>query len=116
MQSPLQLTFRGMPRSPAVEARVKRRTEKLERFHGRITSCHVLVESTNSDHQQGRVYRVGIDLAVPGAEIVAHREAGKGHEHEDVYVAIRDAFSAVARQLGSHTRRRRGQVKRHAGV
>lgn len=116
MQSPLRLTFRGLPPSPAVEARVNRLTEKLERFHGRITSCDVSIESTNSDHQLGRLYRVRVDVVIPGAEIVANREAGRGHEHEDLYVAIRDAFAAVTRQLEDRVRRQRGDVKRHARV
>src|SRR5262245_59921056 len=33
--------------------------------------------------------------------------------HEDVYVAIRDAFNAAGRKLQDHARRRRGKVKAH---
>jgi hypothetical protein len=34
--------------------------------------------------------------------------------HEDPYVAVRDAFPAVQRQLEDYERERRGDVKRHA--
>jgi ribosome-associated translation inhibitor RaiA len=37
---------------------------------------------------------VRVDLRVPGREIVASRE-----HHEDVYVALRDAFESAHRQL-----------------
>ncbi|MDX1488117.1 MAG: cold shock domain-containing protein, partial [Acidiferrobacterales bacterium] len=33
--------------------------------------------------------------------------------HEDVYVALRDAFAAARRQLGDYARRRRGDTKVH---
>ena len=48
---------------------------------------------------------VRIDLTVPGEEIVIGREPGHDHAHEDVYVAIRDAFDAAKRQLQDHARR-----------
>jgi cold shock CspA family protein len=46
---------------------------------------------------------------VPGhAEIVSTL-----HRHDDVYVALRDAFDSVARQLEDIVRIRRGDVKKH---
>ena len=44
MQVPLQITFRHMDSSPALEARIRQRAEELEHFFDRITSCHVTVE------------------------------------------------------------------------
>ncbi|MGH8731193.1 MAG: hypothetical protein ACREVF_05715 [Burkholderiales bacterium] len=35
--------------------------------------------------------------------------------HEDVYVALRDAFNAASRQLEDSIRRMRGDVKHHQG-
>jgi ribosome-associated translation inhibitor RaiA len=34
-------------------------------------------------------------------------------QHEDVYVAIRDAFDAMSRQLEDFARKQRGEVKTH---
>jgi ribosomal subunit interface protein len=113
MQLPIQVTFRGLSPSPALKSRIRHNAGKLERFHGRITSCRVSVEATNRDSQLGRQFQVRVDLTVPGAEIVARREAGKDHSGEDVYTAIRDAFAAVTRQLEDVVRKRRGDVKHH---
>jgi ribosomal subunit interface protein len=112
MQLPLQITFRGLPGSPALEAKVRASAQKLERFYGRITRCHVAVEATSRDHQTGHQFQVHIDLTVPGAEIVARRNASAGG-NENVYVAVRDAFAAVTRQLEDHVRKQRGDTKRH---
>jgi cold shock CspA family protein len=37
------------------------------------------------------------------------------HAHEDMHVAVRDAFDAVRRRLQDHMRRLDGHTKRHAG-
>jgi ribosome-associated translation inhibitor RaiA/cold shock CspA family protein len=111
---PLQITFRHMDPSPALEARIRQRAEELDRFFERITACRVVVECGNRRHQQGNVFEVHIDLTVPGAEIVVGRDSGANHAHEDAHVAVRDAFDAARRRLEDHARDRRGAVKQHA--
>ena len=114
MQLPLQITFRHMDSSDAVAARIRERAEELERFFDRIVSCRVVVECQHPRRQQGNLIRVRVDLKVPGGEIVVGRDPEAHHAHEDVYVAIRDAFDATRRLLEDHVRRGRGDVKLHA--
>jgi ribosomal subunit interface protein len=109
MRLALQVTFRDMPRSDAVEAEIRRRAEKLDEFCDRIMSCRVTVETPGGHKHQGKLHSVHVDLKVPGEEIASTRR----HEHEDVYVAIRDAFDAVRRRLEDYVRRTRGEVKQH---
>ena len=109
MQVPLQLTLKDMPQSEAVESRIREKAEKLGRFYDPIISCRVVVETPQRHQHQGKLYSVRIDLTVPGAELVANRA-----QDEDVYVAIRDAFVAITRQLEDFARRQRGEVKSHA--
>lgn len=113
MQLPLQITFRHMDHSPALEERIRQRAEELDQFFDRITSCRVVAECRHPRHQQGKLFEVRIDLTVPGAEIVVGRDRGVNHAHEDAHVAVRDAFDAARRQLEDHARDSRGEVKRH---
>jgi ribosomal subunit interface protein len=113
MQSPLQITFRDIDQSDAIEARIRERVAKLEDFCHRITSCRVVVEAPHQHRHKGMLYNVRIDLILPGGEIVVNREAHANHAHEDVYVAIRDAFDSAQRQLKNFVRRRRGETKAH---
>ncbi|HXZ01821.1 MAG TPA: HPF/RaiA family ribosome-associated protein [Stellaceae bacterium] len=113
MELPIQITFRGMGPSEAVEARVRERVEDLNRFYDRITRCRVVVESGHRHQRKGRIFHVGVDLTVPGGKIVVKRDPSEHHAHEDVYVAIRDAFDAARRQLEDHARRARGDNKTH---
>lgn len=110
MEIPLQITVRGMEHSAALDDRIRDKVAELARFHPRITSCRVTVAESRKHHQQGRQFEVRIDVRVPGhAEIVANRQ----HD-EDVFVALRDAFGAMTRQLEDVVRERRGDVKAHA--
>ena len=136
MKHPLRITFRNMAPSAAIERHVRERTAKLESFCRCITSCHVIVEAPHRHHQKGKAFEVRIDLSVPGEGIVinhapkrlrltkltsarnknelreSHRPSKHG-AHEDVYVAIRDAFNAAGRKLQDHVRRQTGTVKTH---
>ena len=113
MKLPLQIVFRNLGPSEAIEAKVRERAEKLEKYYEHIMSCRVVVELLHHHHHQGNLYHVRVDLKVPDSELVASREPDLQHSHEDVYVAIRDAFDSVRRQLEDYTRRRRGQIKLH---
>ncbi len=113
MQVPLEIAFRNMPPSPAIEAAIREKAAKLEEFHDRITSARVVVETPHRQHRKGKLFHVRIDLRVPGRELVVSREPADHHAYEDVYVAIRDAFDGAKRQLQDCAREMRGSVKTH---
>ncbi len=100
-----QITFRGMAPSETIEAQVRDRIDKLDRFHERIMSCRVVVECGHRRQRKGRIYHLSIDIKVPGHEIVVGRDPADHHAHEDMNVAIRDAFDAARRQLEDVARR-----------
>jgi ribosomal subunit interface protein len=113
MEVPPKISFRDIAPSEAIESRVLERIAKLEQMYGRVIRCDVAVEAPHRRHRQGKVFRVRVHLTVPGAEIVAGRDPAEHHAHEDVYVALRDAFDAVERRLEDRARRIRGDVKSH---
>ena len=114
METPLQISFRDMEPSPAVEADIRAKAAKLDRVFDRIVSARVVVAQRNRHQHKGKLYAVNIVLRVPGREIVVDRAGPQDHAHEDVYVAIRDSFDAASRQLEDHVRVARGDVKAHA--
>jgi len=140
MEIPLQITFRNMPPSEAIENNIREKTAKLKSFDNRIISCRVVVEAPHRHRHKGKAYQVRIDLTVPGSELVINRapqrlaaaksngsarsekalaeshKPSKHAAHEDVYVAIRDAFNAAGRRLQDFARRQSGAVKVHEPV
>jgi ribosome-associated translation inhibitor RaiA len=114
MTIPLQITFRDLPSSAAVEERIRERAEHLERVFDRLTSCRVIVEGRHRPQRAGKVAHLCIELTLPGRTITVGRGAAEYDLHEDVFVAVRAAFDTARRQLDRHARRRRGEVKSHS--
>lgn len=120
-----------MDQSDAVVALVHEEAGKLDKYFDRITSCRVMVEAAHRHHRRGDPCHVRIELGVPGKELVAgheptlhgiakHDEEAKRRKdleiegpHKDVYVAIRDAFKAMRRQLQDYVHCLRQEVKTH---
>lgn len=113
MQLPLQITFRDISPSEAIEAQIRQKVEKLNLFYERIISCRVVVEAPHRHHHQGNIYHVRIDLTVPQGELVINRNSSQNHAHENLYVAIRDAFAAAQRRLKSYAAVQRNETKIH---
>jgi len=115
MVPPLQITFRHMDPSPALEERIRRRADELGQFCDRITSCRVVVERRHQHHQQGNLFDIHVTMTIPKSQLVIGRTHRINQAHEDAYVAVRDAFDAARRQLEDHVRGARSDEK-HSGA
>lgn len=111
MQIPLQLTFRDMPTSEALESYIRKRVEKLDDMSDNLISCEVVVEIPHKHQQKGRLYLARVDVSLPGTLIAASSEDNLNPAHEDPYVAVRDVFDAVQRQMQEQIDRMKGRVK-----
>ncbi len=110
MQAPLEVTFKDFPPSDALRSRVAEHVAKLERVFPRIVGCDVTIQQPHRHHRTGRPYEVRIRLSVPGDLLVVSHDLTAG-AHEDVYVALRDAFAAMRRRLEDYAQRIRRDVK-----
>ena len=83
MQIPLQISFRNMDASDAVEADIRDKVGKLDRFYERITGCRVIVEAPHRHRHKicqcsGRPLRIW-RRAGRGQGGRDHREKDKRH-------------------------------------
>ena len=108
MKIPVQIQFLGAPPTEALEALARQHVQKLESLATDIMACRVVIELLQKHQNQGRPFGVRIDLTLPGKELVVSRV-----QNEDAYVALREAFDSMKRQLEDTVRVRRGQVKHH---
>ena len=104
---PIDISFQNLDHSDAVEANIRKKIATMERFFDRIVYCRVAVSAPHKHSHRGRTLRCAYQGLDPWT---------KYHDqlHEDVYVAIRDAFSAAVWNLEGHARKVHGDVKRHA--
>jgi cold shock CspA family protein/ribosome-associated translation inhibitor RaiA len=114
MPIPLQVSYEDLEPSPTIEARIEREAAKLERFAQGIVRCHVTVVGPSGNRRHGDLFSVRIRVTARGhTDVVADHNPDADHAHEDVQVAIRDAFNALRRRLQDRSRRLAGQTKVH---
>lgn len=116
METPLELTFTNMEGSERLEALVREKATRLDKFFDGITSCHVYVKAPHQRHNKGNLHAVRIEVRVPGDELFVDSGKGDAPAHEHPEVAIRDAFSAMERQLKQWKDKIGGDVKTHEGA
>lgn len=116
MQVPLQITFRNMETSEAVETRIREKAKKLDSISENLLSCRVVVEAPHKHKRTGGLFHTSIEMTLPGETIVVNREPDPHHSYTDVYVSIRDVFNTAERLLRAAVQRRKGQVKTHEAV
>jgi ribosomal subunit interface protein len=110
MDSPLQITLRDIPRSPALEEAIRDRATKLERFFADIAHCRVSVGAADQARHRHGAINVRVELHVPGQAIVTFGV------NVDARAAVREAFDHAARQLQEYAQRLRGDGRRWRSV
>jgi ribosomal subunit interface protein len=108
---PIQITIRDISASKALEQHIRDEAEKLEHYYQRIQSCRVVVCLAQKNKHQGKLFKVTVDVTVPGKDLVVNHKL-----NEDPHIAVRDAFSAVLRQIEKYADKRRGEIKTHEGI
>ncbi len=114
MQEPLEITFRDVLRTDALERLIAQESEKLEKVSDHITSVTVAVEKPQAHQRFGNPFRVRVEVLVPpGHRLVSKREPGEGDMHEPLEKVIRDAFEAVRKRLRKLMDLQKGRTKQH---
>lgn len=103
MKTPLQVQFHGIDASAALEQRVRDYVGRMEKIAPDMIACRVMVSLEQKHQHQGRPYGVRIDATLPRRELVVNKI-----KDEDIYIALRDAFLAMRRQLEEVEERRSG--------
>jgi ribosome-associated translation inhibitor RaiA/cold shock CspA family protein len=113
MQSPVQIQFKNMEPSEAVEAAINKWVDKLDRAYPTIITCRVSIAAPSKKKLHGGLYHTRIDIRLPGKEVVVNRNPDLHHSYTDAYVSIRDAFKSAQRQLEDVVKRKQEKVKSH---
>jgi hypothetical protein len=101
-----QVTFRGLPHSPAIERLVRERIDWLHQFAPDITATRSVIDVPHR-HRHEHAIRVQLRVAARELETVTVERQGVG----DAYALVRDAFDVARRRLQDAVREQRGFVK-----
>lgn len=111
---PVEVVFRNLDASPAIESLVRQKAAKLREYSSRLMNCRVVVALPNRRQKQGKIFAVSIELVLPTGNLWINRTPPLDHRHEDVRVAIHDAFDAAKRRLQDTVKRTSRRAKQHA--
>ena len=114
MKVPLEIAFRGVEKTDALEDLIREKAAKLDQVCDNLISCRVIVEKPQQNQQTGSPYRVVIDMRVPpGHELVVQHKAVEGSIRDSLPKIIRNTFDSARRQLKELMERERNKVKIH---
>ena len=114
MQTPPEVIFHDVDRSPWVETYIGERVQRLDRFADGITSCRVSLTQEQASHHKGNRYSVMVEVRMPPNHDLAARKAKLIRDMPTQLPALINlAFGAIERQLKKTAQLRRGEVKQH---
>ena len=115
MQKPIEISYRGVEKTEEIDALIRAKAIRLDRFCDHISRCGVAVERPNHAQQSGNAFRVRVDVTVPpGHELVVDEKQTEHEMHEPLSKIVNDAFKTMERQLKDLVERQRHEVKTHS--
>jgi flavin-binding protein dodecin len=116
MDKAVEITFQGIDKSDAIEARIAEGVAKLEKLFERMSYARVVVAAPHRHSRKGKVFQIKIEIGVPDhAPIVITHEPEINRTGESIKAAIRDAFNAAQRRLDNTVGRMSGTAKSERG-
>ena len=115
MQEEPQITFKNMDASPTLEARIRERIDRLERFHHGIIGCRVVVQEAHKSAASAKnPLAIDIHVEVPGDLLHSAAEEEIRATKDDTGNLVTRVFEAMEHQLDTAAARAKRRVKAHS--
>ncbi len=98
--STVQITVRGISSTPVINYHVERQFNRLEKAYSKINTCKVVIDLAKNNTHKGKLYSVCIDITISGKELVSKKQ------NTNLFIAIRDSFSALEQLLKKHHKKK----------
>ncbi|MFP4126400.1 MAG: HPF/RaiA family ribosome-associated protein [Alphaproteobacteria bacterium] len=114
MQEDPEIIFKNIDVSPALEARIRERIDRLERFHHGIVGCRVVVREAHRSPASGKnPLRLDLEVRIPGDVLHTGGEAEIRETKDNTGNLVTRVFEAMERQLDGVVARGKRRVKAH---
>lgn len=102
----LEISFRDIEHSDGIEQQIREKTAKLTTTFDDITSVRAVVAMPHNHSSKGRLAHVSLEVGLPGETVAITNDNHDNADHEDMYIAVRDAFEKAQRKVRKiHDRR-----------
>jgi ribosomal subunit interface protein len=102
--SRIQIIVRSITDSPTIDYHVIKYFKKINKIYPRISNCRVVIDAPQRHKHKGKMFSINIDITIPGKEVVCRKQ------NQNLYVAIRDGFSAIEKLLEKSTKKRKNTL------
>ena len=110
----LEISFRDIEHSDAIEKNIRDKTAKLISTFDDITGIRAVVAMPHNHSNKGKLAHVSLEIGLPGETVAITNDNHDNSDHEDMYVAVRDAFDKAQRKIRKIHNKRVDKSKRAA--
>ncbi|UTA49268.1 HPF/RaiA family ribosome-associated protein [Simiduia sp. 21SJ11W-1] len=105
MKLAANVVYRDLDASPALNATIEKKLQKLHRLSDRLQIQRVVINAPHQHHHKGSAFDVSLEMQLNGKLI------NISHADEQAPVAVRETFAAAERAIKEQTGKQR--AKRH---
>ncbi|AUH73274.1 HPF/RaiA family ribosome-associated protein [Legionella sainthelensi] len=98
--SSVQITFRSVSYSSAIECHIDKHYNKLKRIYRKINNCRVVIDREENHRIKGKIFSVCINMTLRSKELASKKQ------NQNLYIALRDGFSAIDKLLEKQFKRK----------
>ena len=114
MQESPEITFKNMDVSEVLEARIRDRLDRLERFHHGIIGARVVVDRPHKSPGSGKNELViQVEVEIPGKFLTSKSQEMPREAKDDQGAVVTHVFDAMERQLDTAVAREKRETKAH---
>ncbi|MAK92621.1 MAG: RNA polymerase subunit sigma-54 [Oceanospirillaceae bacterium] len=95
----LEISFRDISHSDAIEQHIRDKAGKLTSTFDEITGVRAVVAMPHNHSYKGKLAHVSLEIGLPGQTVAITRDNHDNPEHEDMYLAVTDAFDKALRKV-----------------
>lgn len=101
MKSAIDLVYRDLDSSAALNDIISKKLEKLNRFTDQIVHSRIVLDTPHNHKHKGKQYRASLELDIKGHPIAVTQD------NESIHLAIRDVFLSAERKVKQISARQR---------
>ena len=110
----LEISFRDIEHSDAIEHQIRQKALKLTNRYDDITGIRAVVALPHNHNTKGKIAHISLEIGLPGELIAITNDSHDNREHENMYIALRDAFDKAQRKIDKiQTKRSDSRRKLH---
>lgn len=103
MKSAVDVVYRDLDSSAALNDIITKKLEKLSRYTDQIVHSRVVLDAPHQHKHKGKQYRASLELDIKGHPVAITQD------DESIHVAVRDVFTSAERKVKQLAARQRNR-------